>query len=86
MSSFFEFVICLLRNIPQHENLLRFLVFNQFNDIMFSLIFGGNQEIRPEFQEQVKGQFLEYVNAFLSESSGNDAVLLTLKQVSNPVI
>ena len=28
MGSFFEFVICLLRNIPQHENLLRFLVFN----------------------------------------------------------
>ena len=54
MHSFFDFIICLLRNIPQHENLLRFLVLNQFNDIMFGLIFGGNQEIRADFQEQVK--------------------------------
>lgn len=45
MSPFFEFIIDLLRNLPQHENLLRFLVLNQFNDIVFCLIFGGNQDI-----------------------------------------
>lgn len=44
---------------------------------MFGLIFGGNQEIRADFQEQVKNQFLEFVDYFLSES--NDMVLLTLK-------
>lgn len=84
MTPFFEFTISLLRSIPQHENLLRFMVLNQFNYIMFSLIFGGTAEIRGEFLEQVMHQFLTYVNEFLSESS--DMVLLTLKQVSNPVI
>ena len=84
MRSFFEFIVTLLRNIPQHENLLRYLVLNQFNDIMFYLIFGENQKIQPYFQEQVKDQFLEFVYAFLSDQ--NDMVLLTLKQVSYPVI
>lgn len=84
MSHFFEFIIALLRTIPQHENLLRFLVLSQFNDIMFGLIFGNNQEIRAEFQEDVKAKFLATADRFLSES--NDMVLLTLKQVSNPVI
>ena len=51
---------------------------------MFGLIFGGNQEIRSDFQEDVKAKFLVTVDRFLSES--NEMVLLTLKQVSNPVI
>mgnify|MGYP000409505286 CR=1 FL=1 len=84
MSFFFEFIISLLRNLPQHENLLRFMVLNQFNYIMFGLMFGGNPEIRKEFLESVLAQFLDYVNPFLTES--NDMVLLKLKQVSNPVI
>jgi len=60
------------------------MVLNQFNYIMFSMVFGGHPEIRQEFHDQVIGEFLSYVNAFLSE--GNDMVILTLKQVSNPVI
>ena len=60
------------------------MVLNQFNYIMFFQIFGGTSEIRKEFSETVVEQFLNYVNKFLSD--GNDMVLLTLKQVSNPVI
>lgn len=84
LNDFFDFIILLLRHIPQHENLLRFLVLNQFNDIMFVFIFGGNPEIPTDFQEKVRNTFFKYVDFFLSESS--DAVLLTLKQISNPVI
>ena len=72
------FLFCLL------HFLLRFLVLNQFNDIMFVFIFGGNPEIPTDFQEKVRNTFFKYVDFFLSESS--DAVLLTLKQISNPVI
>ena len=42
---FFLFIIRLLRNVPNHANLLRYLVLYQFNDIVFNTIF-GSQEVQ----------------------------------------
>ena len=82
MEVFFIFFSQFLKNVPNHANVLRYLILFQFDDIVFNTIF--QEETNPQkvdFQEKAKVSLLKHAHKILDET-----VLLTLKQINNPVI
>ena len=81
MSLFFDFIHQLMKNLPQFQNTLRYLVLYQFRDIVFDTIFGKGNDLKEDFIEQVKKTFLNYVNTYTKTS-----VFQTIKQITSAVI
>ena len=75
MEIFFVFLSQFLKNVPNHANVLRYLILFQFDDIVFNTIFQEETNTQKvEFQEKAKVSLLKHAHKILDE-----AVLLTLK-------